>query len=162
MIDGSEGAELGHFWFDTVLLRQGLHPDDFLRTEEVDKASRAILPVFFGQAAACIAAKHSFENMREMNPRIGVDLVALEVSRPLLAGVVCFTPEIDPLHKPDIVQTIHTLHQDPQGQQVLNLFRRDRAVPYEAGQMDSLLALVEERRQLEAQRNIASPNPDLP
>lgn len=162
MIDASEGAELGRFWFDTVLLRQDLDPGDFESTEEVDKASRAVLPVFFGQAAACVAAKHSFENMREMNPRIGIDLVALEISRPLLTAIVCFTPEIDPIHKPDIIQTIHTLHQDPQGQQVLNLFRRDRAVPYHAGQLDSVLALVEERRRLEAHRNIASPFPDLP
>lgn len=159
LIDASEGAELVSYWFETALLREDIDPEGFLTTESVDKASRAILPVYFKQAAACVAANYSFENMKEMNPRIGVDLVPLKASAPLLAGIVCFTSEIDPVRKPDIVRTLNTLHEDPQGQQVLNLFRRDQAVPYESRQLESLLALVEERRRLEAERDLASPVP---
>lgn len=160
IFDGSDGAELGRFWFETALLRKGHDPFDYMHdTESVDKASRAILPVYFDQAAACIATRRSFDNMREMNPRLGADLIALETSPPLLSGVVCFTTEIDPADKPDIAHTLLTLHEDPQGQQVLNLFRRDRTVPYDPEQLQSLLALVEERRELEAERNIASPLP---
>ncbi len=149
IVDATEGSELGRFWFETLLLRQGLDPLDFVFSEEVDKASRAVLPVYFRQTAACIAASYSFDTMRELNPRVGTDLVALEVSPPLISGVVCFTTEIRESDKYDIVDTILALHEDPQGQQVLHLFRRDKTIAYAPAQLETLVELVEERERLE-------------
>jgi hypothetical protein len=75
-------------------------------------------------------------------------------------GILCFTPEIDPSRKPDIINTLITMHEDPQGQQVLNLFRRDRVHTFEAFQIAEVEKLVEEHRRLTAaRRGVVSAGP---
>ena len=58
---GGEG-ELPRIWLDTLLLKEGLgkSPLFFKETKAVEKASQAVLPVFFGQADACLATARSF------------------------------------------------------------------------------------------------------
>lgn len=148
IFDRTEGDDFGKTWFETLLLRQGLDPDRYATEESVDKASRAILPVYFGQADACVAPLASFSTMVEMNPAVGRELVALATSPAMAPGIVCFTREIDPGRKPDIIHTLNTLHEDPEGQQVLNLFRRDRMYPFDAAQIEPVRAILEEHRKL--------------
>lgn len=148
VFDETEGAELGRLWFETRLLQEGLDPENFGTFQPVDKASKAVLPVYFGQADACVAPTPSFSIVSEMNPRVGRDLVALEVSQPMAPAIVCYTDQMDPARKPDITQTLLTLHEDPEGQQVLNLFRRDHVLLYDPSQIQPIVDLELERERI--------------
>jgi phosphonate transport system substrate-binding protein len=73
---------LGPAWLATVLDEAHLPPAEqfFGSITQDGKAARVVLPVFFGQADACLTTKHSFETLCELNPQVGRDLAVIACS----------------------------------------------------------------------------------
>jgi len=76
-------------WLSTILDDAHLGPATsfFAAVTTETKVARVVLPVFFGQADACIVTKRGFETMCELNPQVSRDLTAIAAS-PLMVG--CF------------------------------------------------------------------------
>jgi phosphonate transport system substrate-binding protein len=85
-------------WLTTLLNEAHLgDSDQFFGSITVDlKPSRIVLPVFFGQADACVVSRRGFETMSELNPQVSRDL-----------SVIARTP--------DLVVTFYTFHRNYQG-----------------------------------------------
>jgi ABC-type phosphate/phosphonate transport system substrate-binding protein len=86
-------GEVPTIWLDTLLMKQGLPvASQFCReVKPVPKASAAVLPVFFGQADACVATKKAFMTMSELNPQIGKRLSVLAQSASFPRAVSWFS-----------------------------------------------------------------------
>jgi ABC-type phosphate/phosphonate transport system substrate-binding protein len=152
IFDGTEGGSLGRLWFESLLLRQNIDPAGFASFESVARPSRAVLPVFFGQADACVIAVSIFDATAGLNPQIGNELEILHLSPPVAVGLLCFTDRVDPSRKEDLLRGLLSMHGDPDGRRILALFRRDRIVPFHQDAIQPIEDLELERNALLARR----------
>jgi ABC-type phosphate/phosphonate transport system substrate-binding protein len=147
-------CEMSRPWFETLLLERGLgRPEAFLgRMGVAAKTTGALLPVFFGKADACVVSRPAFDMMRELNPQLGRRLRTVAVSAPLIDSVTFMAREgwDRPQHRTDMAESLATLHETPQGKQILTLFKVDRMASYEAHFMAGTRALKEKHDRLVA------------
>ena len=93
IMEGGAIGDLSKIWLDTLLLGRGL-PDStqfFTKIRNVKKPGRAVLPVFFNQADACVVTKDALESIEELNPQIGRQLKSLYQSEGLVRFMICAT-----------------------------------------------------------------------
>ena len=78
--------------------------------------------------------------MKELNPQVGQALEAVAVSETFADVVICLREDgwITAKNKADTIQSLNELHLDPVGQQICNLFKIDRMVPFEEAQLDTM------------------------
>lgn len=138
-------AAMGRFWLRVWLLERQLgSPETFFgRVTEVNKATAAVLPVFFDRQPACLVSENAFEVMRELNPQVGEQLAPRLRSDRLLDGLVCLATEgwPSPQQRQDVLDTLLNLSQDPAGRQLLTLFRIDVLVPFQEHHLESVRQL---------------------
>ncbi len=136
---------LGHPWLETFLLENhfGTGAKFFRNVQRVGKPSTAILPVFFGQKDACLVDEPGFEIMKELNPKIGQVLQVVMISEPFVEGMICLKNSgwPAPEYKQDLIRALAELHTAPAGQQILNLFKVGRMVPFQESQLDAVRKL---------------------
>jgi ABC-type phosphate/phosphonate transport system substrate-binding protein len=130
IIYANTGANLGQVWLDAMLYDGHLGRADhlFRSVEVVPKASSAILPVFFGKADAAIVDEGSFEVTREMNPQLDRKLRVLCASAPLAEGILCICGKRLEF-RDEFLADMRDLQLDPQGKQILMVFRFSRLAP---------------------------------
>ena len=97
IIDAGRAGEGDKLWLDTVLIEAGLGPSDQFFTEirRSQKPSRSVLPVFFGQVAACVVSESALRVMNELNPQIDQRVQILKRSGDLVTLLLCATPWAD-------------------------------------------------------------------
>jgi hypothetical protein len=147
----SSRARMGLAWLDTILVENGAVPAArfFGPTEIVDKASAALLPVFFGKSDAAVVSEAHFHTAREMNPQLGSRLKTLSVSPPYFEQVLCFNPR--GLEYPDVVdESVRDLHTEPEGTQLLMVMRYKRFAPMTKPLMDRTRELWRRHKTLQA------------
>lgn len=123
-------CRLGLAWLDGQLVGSGAGPaaQFFSVTDIVDKASAALLPLFFGKTDAVVVNEAHFLTAKEMNPQLGVRLKPLVSSGELFEQVLCFNPR--GLEYPEVVdESVRSLHQEPEGSQLLMVMRYKRFAP---------------------------------
>ncbi len=142
----SANRSLGRPWLETILLSEHLQPIQahFRSIRSESKPTTALLPVFVGKADACLIDESSFKVMTELNPQVGLKLHAIVTSDSLVDGLQLFAEnawkgaeEV----KRDLMQAITDLHLEPSGQQLLNLFKTDRMVPFEDQHLATVMKL---------------------
>jgi ABC-type phosphate/phosphonate transport system substrate-binding protein len=146
-VETDQKGTLPLIWLETLLRKEIGIKDvkDFFSTIKVTrKPSQTVLPVFFRQADACVITRNAFNTMVELNPQLGKELQPMAVSPPLLASVGCVRQDYYDKHYPDLWENLEILHKDPQGRQILTLFRRNMLVPYEKSHIRSVEVLLRE------------------
>ena len=136
------GASLPRPWMEGLLRSAGLGSlKSFSPTSrEVDKASAAILPVFFGNADACVVDSRSFELMKELNPQIGISLEICQRSPLYLETVICVRRDYS-AQRANLIAGLTDLHEDAAGRQILMVFKIDRVVPFDKRALQSLITM---------------------
>ena len=138
-------ANLSRLWLETMLLERNLGgaADFFKKTETVAKASAAVLPVFFGQRAACIVDQSAFDLMNELNPQVGKRLQAIQTSAPFLDTILCLSIDGWPteLERKDLIDILAELHQGPEGLQLLTVFKVSKLEPFKAEHLTTVREL---------------------
>ncbi len=140
-------ADSAYLWLNNILAQRNLpdHERFFGSGKEVNKPSRAVLPVFFRQADACLVIRGAFETMVELNPQIGKELMVLSNSDKLLYAVLCFHKYLNAEVKKSIMKRAFSLHTTPAGKQILTLFHIDSIVPFNPSVLDTSVALIDKR-----------------
>ncbi len=148
--ESGQSGDIPSLWLDTFLMRQGLGEakDFFTGNKGVSKAAQAILPVFFKQVDVALAERNSFDVMVELNPQLGKELKVLATSQNFLGAVLCLRKEFFEMYKEDIEDALDSLHKDPQGKQILMLFRANKLVPFKYEYLNSMDALLKENQEL--------------
>ena len=138
---------LAELWLDTELADEGLGSATscFSGIQGTVKLSQAVLPVFFGQADACLVSRRGFATMTELNPQLGRELHVIAESPPVIAAVFCVRASRD-RHADNvqpIVDALQTVHETPAGEQVLTVFQSDKLVLIDSGLLDTARTIVE-------------------
>ncbi len=138
-------TSLGRFWLDILLHELGVEERTgfFHAVISCGKPSTAVLPVFFGKAAACVVDHESFGVLTELNPQVGKSLRVIAESERLIDGFVCVrtTAWSSEKFRRDLEATLLELHLQPAGEQLLSLIKARRLVPFEASHLEAVRRL---------------------
>jgi phosphonate transport system substrate-binding protein len=149
LVERSENSGLLNLWFETLLMREGALSarDFFLNVRETNKTSQAVLPVFFGQADACVVSHSAFGIMTELNPQLSQEIAVIALSAGYIRGVVCMSTSFHEKYG-GLVEEILSIHAEAQGKQILTLIKVNRMVPFESSYLETVEALLREHRAL--------------
>ena len=145
-------TSLAPAWLETELLQHqlGLTEQFWGRVSDSTKLLRAILPVFFHQADACLVTLKGFETMAELNPQIGRQLQILAKSEAMVPNLFCFRGDYRSPNREKILQEISRVGETPAGRQTLALFQTDKLFPGDPAELASACALLDLHRRLRA------------
>jgi phosphonate transport system substrate-binding protein len=132
-------------WLSTLLEEARLgSAEGFFASMTADaKVSRVVLPVFFGQADACLTSKRGFELMCELNPQVASNLTPLAASSLL---VTCFYAFRKTYHGPNrerFFNLHNTLLSSAAGRQLATLFHFEELTIRDAGCLASSLGILD-------------------
>ena len=152
VMDTGGKGKIPQIWLDTVLLRNELPEsrDLFGSIDMVDKPSQALFPVFFGQADACLIPARTFQTMAELNPQLSEQLVVLLRSPGFCRGLMCVSQSIYEEYEFRFSEALSAFNTEPQGQQLLTVFRMDKIVAFEPRYLESTQELIAEYEALRA------------
>lgn len=136
-VSSENASNTGLAWLEFLLGKERLgHAASFFAAVKVaDKPQACILPLFFGSVDACVVDEISLNLAKEMNPQLG-KLKVLARSSPLIEGLIAMPVQPFPYQK-ELLDSMLSLHQNPRGRQLLTVFRTDRLVPIQPGDLDS-------------------------
>lgn len=111
--------------------------DPPIRVSSSTKLSAVVLPVFFGQADACIVTENGFRTMSEMNPQVGKHLRVLARSPGLVPMVSFLRRDFNPPFRQDLIRSIQQLHTTTAGVQILNLMQGDGITALQSSDLET-------------------------
>jgi ABC-type phosphate/phosphonate transport system substrate-binding protein len=150
IIEIGQKGSISSLWIETLLMREGFgSPKEyFSNLKDATRASRAALPVFFRQAEACVVGRSNLETMIELNPQVGVELKDIARSPGYLTGVVCLRKDLYQKKEKIVSEALKALYTEPQGKQLMSLFRVNKLVPFKDEYLESVESLLREHRYL--------------
>jgi phosphonate transport system substrate-binding protein len=136
-------CSLYHVWFESMLAGQGWgEPEDFFSSIiESMTVAKAIMPVFFRQADACLVSRQVLELTAELNPQINRELTVIASRGKLAQGIIAVDRRLPEETRERIRQAFLTLHQTPDGEQLLMLFKVRKLIPIPSGYLRETEAL---------------------
>ena len=133
-------------WLDHILKQKKLLNKEkyFAQMQFIDKPLSVILPVFFKKADACVVDESLYRTVTELNPQIGTDLIALEVSQPLAIGLVAIRKTISDLQiKTDIKDAFLNLQNYDESRQYLTIFRIGKVIEFKDEYLNSTYTIMD-------------------
>jgi ABC-type phosphate/phosphonate transport system substrate-binding protein len=133
-------------WLETLLMEEGSKGINsyFSSVKETRPATKAIMPVFFRQADACIVTRQVFDLTAEMNPQISRELTVISRKEKLSQGIIAVDRRLSEESRQRVRQAFLTLHQTPEGEQLLMLFKVRKLVTFIPGYLKATEALYAE------------------
>ncbi len=146
-------------WLSTILDEGRLeHGEQFFGSVTTDaKASRVVLPVFFGQVDACLTSKRGFDTMSELNPQVARDLKALALSPPLVTTFYAFRKDYRGADRERFSKVYSSMSNSAAGRQLAALFQFDALVPRDASCLTSVLRILETADRIRTRRGQGGP-----
>ena len=141
-------------WLSTTLDEGHFGPPEQFFGSIVDdpKFARVVLPVFFGQADACVTSRRGFETMCELNPQVGRDLVTLASSPPLTVSFYIFRKNYRNSEREKVIKAISSLRRSPGGQELATLFQFEELAVKDAECLTSALNLLDRADRVRARQ----------
>lgn len=131
IIESGASGDLSLIWLDTLLLGRGFPSVRAFFTEirRVNKPGRAILPVFFNQAEACVATGSALGVMSELNPQIGRQVKSLYQSEGLVRLMICATDKPSPKEVEILIRESTKIDKNPDTRQAMTILQMKRFLP---------------------------------
>jgi ABC-type phosphate/phosphonate transport system substrate-binding protein len=133
-------------WLETLSIEERSRGIDtyFSSVKETRTVAKAVMPVFFRQADACVVTRQVFDLTVELNPQISRELSIIGRKGKLSQGVIAVDRRLSEETKEKLRQAFLTLHQTAEGKQLLMLFKVRKLVPFVPGYMKGTEALYAE------------------
>jgi ABC-type phosphate/phosphonate transport system substrate-binding protein len=150
---GGIDVSIGKTWLETLVMEKGFSTVDkyFKSVKTVQKASQAVLPVYFKQATACMVSRISLETMVELNPQLKTQLKVLIASPSFTPMVVCSRVGNRSPYLGMAIDVLKELHKEPGGEQLMMLFKIDELAPFDSAFLDSARQVMILHAKLEEQ-----------
>ena len=144
LVSSRVGSNTGIAWIDVVLGKEklGRAASFFASIKVPDKPQACVLPLFFGSVDACVVDEVSLNMAKEMNPQLG-KLTVLARSRPMIESVISTPVDLHPFQK-EVIDAMLSLHEDSRGRQLLMVFKTDRIVRLQPGDLEAARELWRE------------------
>jgi ABC-type nitrate/sulfonate/bicarbonate transport system substrate-binding protein len=135
-------------WLDTLLSRQSPESADVVMqaVSKVERPSKAVLMVFFGQADACVVTTNVFELAAELNPQLHENLHVIAISPEVVPAVFFFRPDYVVPERTEMEKAIVGLHETEAGLQSLTLFQCDAMTAQSLSCLESTRQLLADCR----------------
>jgi phosphonate transport system substrate-binding protein len=132
-------------WLSTLLDEGHLgRSEQFFSSVTTDtKASRVVLPVFFGQYDACLTSKRGFDTMCELNPQVAKDLAAIATSPGMVLTFNAFHKSYHGAGREGFLRIYTDLPNNPAGRQLATLFQFEHLVVRDASCLAPALAILD-------------------
>jgi hypothetical protein len=152
LIEKSAGETISRTWLDEELGDQGYPSCNamFTTIRSVDRPSRAILPVFFGQADMCIVTRAALDLMTELNPQISEKLAIVKQSPGLINMLVCGTDQLEEWAEAIILKEATDMHFSPSGRQAITMIQMNHFLPFEPDYLKATERLYQKSRRTAA------------
>lgn len=139
-------------WLETLIMREGGRSIDtfFSSVKETRTIAKVIMPVFFRQADVCVISRQAFDLTAELNPQIGKELTAIARIGKLSQGIIAIDRRLPEETRQKIIQAFQSVHETPDGQQLLMLFKVRKLVPFRPEYLKATEALFAEYRERRA------------
>ena len=137
-------------WLDTLLLEKGQKAvcEHFSLVTKQSKLTKAVLPVFFCKADACLVTRKGFQTMSELNPQVGQQLRVLTGSPGFVPSGFFFRAGYPQSEQDSFVTELTRVHKKPSGQQILTVFQTERLEEHPASVLESAAKLLETHQKL--------------
>jgi ABC-type phosphate/phosphonate transport system substrate-binding protein len=124
-------------WLESMLAGEGYQElgKFFSSIKETNTAAKVVMPVFFSQAEACVVSRQVLDLTAELNPQINRELAVIASRGKLAQGIIAVDRSLPEETRERIRQAFLTLHQTPDGEQLLMLFKVRRLIAIPAGYM---------------------------
>lgn len=150
LIENGRSGDLSKLWLDTRLTAGGFPQSEHLFTQirRVKKPGRAVIPVFFDQADACIVTQNAFDILNVLNPQIGRQLKVLLRSKGLVRMMVCATQKPAPKDIETFVKESVNIEHNPDTQQAMTIIQMKRFLQIHPGDLEATQTLVRSHGQM--------------
>ena len=137
-------------WLDVELAKKTLPQTTVLlgNVTEFAKPTKVVLPVFFGQADACLITRYSFDTMVELNPQVGRQLRIIATSPEFITTLFGFRADLSSALTEKSILAFVKLRSSIAGRQTLAIFKTEDIAEGNATDFDSSLALLDEHARL--------------
>ena len=141
-------------WLATLLDDAHLgHSDQFFSSvTTATKVSRVVLPVFFGQADACLTSKRGFDTMCELNPQVAREMAAIATSPGLVVTFNAFHKSYHGAGREGFLRIYTDLPNNPAGRQLATLFQFQNLVVRDATCLAPALAILDAADRIRARQ----------
>lgn len=150
---------LSPLWIDVLLATENCGPPGrfFGSIVPVNKPSRTVLPVFFGQADACVVTRNGFAVMCEMNPQISAQLTVLATSPAFVPTITCCRSGMPASSFERTMNAVLNAQHSVTGRQILTLFQCDSITEIRDDEIASVRELLVAQTRLRAEDQTSSP-----
>lgn len=137
---------MSRIMLDVLLFRnnQTDAKNHFSDIREMNKFSKTVLAVFFGQVESCFTTDAVFQLMVELNPQVGKNIKIVAESPEIINGVSFFRKGYSSEARSAIQNEISNIHQTVHGRQILMLFKIDGITHIEEKDFDSLNKIIKD------------------
>jgi phosphonate transport system substrate-binding protein len=121
----SPSTSLAEPWLAVSLWREGLESPEKLLSHMTTntKLSQVVLPLFFGQADACVVTRRGLDTMIELNPQVSQKLKVLLASPKMESAFFAWRKDYPASLKKPIFDRLVELKSSPTTYQMLTLFQ---------------------------------------
>lgn len=146
----SPAMTLATVWLDVELSKHTLPPTTELLGSilKFPKPAKVVLPVFFGQADACLVTRRAYDTMVELNPEVGRQLSIIATSPICIAALFGLRSDYPSGLKEKTIRAFAGLHQTSHGRQLLALFQTEKIIECPISSFENSLALLDEHARL--------------
>jgi phosphonate transport system substrate-binding protein len=125
ILQESPGTSLAESWLTVSLWHEGLEsPQQLLgRMTRNTKLSQVVLPLFFGQADACVVTRRGLDTMVELNPQLSRQLKVMLTSPRMVSAFFAFRKDYPAHLKKPIFDRLLDLRSSLTAMQLLTLFQ---------------------------------------
>jgi phosphonate transport system substrate-binding protein len=137
LVYGRGAGDTAVAWVEVLLGKEklGRAASFFASVQMPVKPQSCILPVFFGTADACVVDEVNLNLAREINPQLG-QLRVIARSRPMIESVIAVPADTASRQK-GLIEDILSLDRDSRGRQLLMVFKTERMVRIQPGDLDA-------------------------
>ena len=123
------------------------------------KFSRVVLPVFFGQAEACLTSRRGFDTMCELNPQVAKDLKVIGSSPAMVVNFYVFRKNYQGLPRERVIRALSSLRATTTGQQLATLFQFAELTVRDGNCLASALGVLNQAEHARGRKGAAPDDP---